>query len=106
MKAKKKHKRTLAVDISQKVKKEVFKRDGGCCIFCGTPYAMPNAHVIPRSKGGLGIATNIVTACFNCHSQMDNSVLRKEYLNKAKKYLLKKYPDWKEENQIYNKYEQ
>ncbi len=48
-------KRSKACDISPKVKKKVWERDNHCCIICGSPYAMPNAHYIARSQGGLGI---------------------------------------------------
>lgn len=82
-----KSKRSKACDISPKVKQAVWERDGMRCIFCGTPYAMPNAHILPRSKGGLGVEKNIVTACIKCHHNMDNTPKRKEYLAFAKKYL-------------------
>ena len=98
-----KSKRSKATDISLKVKEDVWERDGHRCIFCGSKYAMPNAHYIPRSKGGLGISKNVVTACIDCHSKMDNSVHRKEYLEKTRKYLMKCYPDWDESELIYEK---
>ena len=50
-------KRSKACDISPKVKKKVWERDNHCCIICGSPYAMPNAHYISRAQGGLGIET-------------------------------------------------
>ena len=68
-----KSKRTKATDIPQKVKQAVWERDGGRCVVCGCcRNVMPNAHFIPRSKGGLGIEENIVTLCTNltenqCH---------------------------------------
>lgn len=43
-------KRSKACDISPKVKKKVWERDNHCCIICGSPYAMPNAHYIKRSQ--------------------------------------------------------
>ena len=65
-------------------------------------YAMPNAHVIPRSKGGLGIEQNIVTACLECHRKMDQSSKRKTYIQIANQYLNSIYG--KRENLIYQKY--
>ena len=47
-----KSKRAKAVDITKDVKEIVWQRDGERCIFCGTHEAMPNAHIVPRSKGG------------------------------------------------------
>ena len=59
-----KSKRAKALDISKQVKEIVFARDKGKCVVCGNSYnVMPNAHYIPRSKGGLGIEQNIVTLC-------------------------------------------
>ena len=63
-----KSKRAKACDISKKVKDRVWERDGGRCIICGSPYAMPNSHYIRRSQGGLGIEENIVTMCLCCHN--------------------------------------
>lgn len=98
-----KSKRSKACDISPKVKQAVWERDGMRCIFCGTPYAMPNAHLIPRSKGGLGVERNIVTLCAKCHHLMDNSTQRKTMLEKAEKYLEAHYSDWNKEKLIYKK---
>ena len=71
-----KSKRSKACDILQKVKEAVWERDGHRCIICHSRIAMPNAHFIPRSKGGLGIEENIVTLCTNfseckCHYKFD-----------------------------------
>lgn len=98
-----KHKRTKACEISQKTKKIISRRDGGCCIFCGR-FGLPEAYVIPRSQGGLGCAQNIVTACSECHDKLDNSPERKEMLAWAIRYLKLFYPKWKREDFIFDKY--
>lgn len=105
MNYKKKHpsKRTKACDITNKVKIKVWERDEYRCIFCGSSQAMPNVHYIPRAKGGLGIEQNVVTACIECHMLLDQSVLRKEMLEKAKRHLQKHYEDWNEESLVYKK---
>ena len=98
------NRRTKECDIPQKVKNIVWQRDNNCCIVCGSPYAMPNAHYIARSHGGLGIEENIITLCLRCHNKYDNNCLRpviKEYL---KNYLMSKYDNWDEEKLIYNKW--
>ena len=97
-------KRSQECDIPQKVKNVVWQRDNNRCVMCGSPYAMPNAHYIARSHGGLGIEENIVTLCLSCHNKYDNTSLRpviKEYL---KNYLQSKYDNWDEEKLIYNKW--
>ena len=98
-----KSKRSKACDISKKVKDSVWERDRNRCIICGNPFAMPNAHYIPRSKGGLGIEQNIVTLCYNCHHNTDHTEYRQFMLEKIKKYLQSKYEDWNEEDLYYRK---
>lgn len=105
------NKRSKSCEISQKVKQHVFERDNGCCVVCGNSYnVMPNAHYIPRSKGGLGIEENVVTLCTgltknNCHHKFDNGTkTEKENIKqKIKKYLMSIYPEWDEEKLIYKK---
>lgn len=82
-----KSRRSRATDIPPNIKKVVWERDGHRCIFCGSSQAMPNAHVISRAKGGLGVEENIVTACYQCHFNMDQTSKRQEYLDIANRYL-------------------
>ncbi|MBR2870643.1 MAG: HNH endonuclease [Clostridia bacterium] len=96
-----KTKRSKACDISQKVKKIVWERDNGLCILCNSSNAMPNAHFIPRSAGGLGIEENIVTLCLDCHRKFDQTTLRPILREKIKKYLARKYENWNEEDLYY-----
>lgn len=98
-----KSRKTKATDISAKVKKIVWIRDGCQCIFCGSTEAMPNAHYIPRSKGGLGIEQNVVTACNRCHYEMDQTVRRNAYVDKARQYLSSLYEDFDESKLVYRK---
>ena len=96
--------RSKACDITQAVKKAVWERDGERCIVCGRHDAMPNAHYIPRSRGGLGIEENIVTLCQNCHFKTDNTAERPIYLEYIKNYLKGKYgAEWDEQKLIYKK---
>ena len=99
------HKRTKALDIPPAVKAEVWERDGGCCILCGSPDAAPNAHYIARSHGGLGIPRNTVTLCQRCHDRYDNSPERRSLREEIKRHLMSVYDDWSEADLIYQKYE-
>jgi len=99
-----KSKYSKACDISKKVKDTVWERDNHHCIICGSPAAMPNAHYIPRSHGGLGIEQNIVTLCADCHRAYDQTTSRKWYHEHIRFYLKSKYPDWGESKLIYHKY--
>ena len=96
-------KRTKACAITMKVKKIVWERDEQRCIFCHTPYALPEAHVIPRSKGGLGIEENIITVCRECHNKLDQTDERTWRLPYAKTYLKTHYKDWDEGKLVYRK---
>lgn len=97
------HRRTKACAISRKTKIRVYDRDEGRCIFCGRP-GLPEAHVVPRSHGGLGIEENIVTACRPCHDMLDNSVFRQRMLEVAAEHLRQFYPDWNINDFIYEKW--
>lgn len=99
-----KSRRSKATDIPQKVKHAVWERDGRRCIFCHSSAAMPNAHVISRAQGGLGIEQNIVTACMACHYAMDNTPQRPEFLELAKQHLRLRYPDWDTLSLTYDKW--
>lgn len=98
-----KSKRSKACDISREVKEKVWERDKRC-VYCGRPSGLPNAHYIPRSKGGLGIEENIVTLCVNCHRNFDQTDLRQHYKEYIKNYLQSKYPGWNEEKLVYRKW--
>lgn len=98
--------RTKATDIPMSVKKTVWERDNHHCIICGNPYAMPNAHFISRSHGGLGIEENIVTLCQNCHHNFDNGKskeLKESIKHNIEAYLKEFYPNWSIDSLIYKK---
>lgn len=101
-------KRTKATSIPPKVREEVEKRDSvngvPCCIFCGSPNARGEAHFIRRSQGGLGIPQNLLTVCRVHHRLLDESEFSGMYKQKAKEYLKNKYPDWNEDDLVYNKW--
>lgn len=97
------HKRTKACSISKQTKAKVYERDDGLCIFCHRP-GDPVAHVINRAHGGLGIEQNIVCACAECHTRLDNTTSRQTMLEYAKRYLRDKYEGWNEDELIYKKW--
>lgn len=113
-KMRRKSKRAKATDITPQVKQEVWKRDNGRCVVCGNAVnVMPNAHVVPRSKGGMGVATNIVTLCTNftdnrCHYKYDFGTKEehKAIDEIIVAYMKKHYGEgWNKTDQIYRKYE-
>ena len=83
-------------DISPSVKQQVWDRDQHCCVVCGSPQAMPNAHVfVSRAHGGLGIKENIATLCIKCHNLYDNGKDKEHYQIKQVlyNYMFKLYPN-------------
>ena len=96
------HKRTKATAIPKAVKEKVWERDGQRCVLCGR-RGDPVCHLIPRSQGGLGKETNIVTLCPDCHIEMDNGKNGLKLRGIVETYLRGKYPGWTIEAQIYKK---
>ena len=96
-------KRSKACDIPKEVRIEVYQRDKGC-IICGSHFAEPNAHLISRAKGGLGIKENVVTLCNLCHHEMDNGKNSLEIKEKVRVYLNRLYPEFTDEMRIYDKW--
>lgn len=100
-------KRAKALAISQKTKRIVYDRDEGLCVICHHP-GLPEAHYIPRSKGGLGIEQNIVTMCRDCHRAMDqgdrDTVDSLRYM--VMRYLSDHYEGWSEDDLVYKKGEE
>ena len=93
------------------VKRKVWERDKGRCVVCGNSYnVMPNAHILSRAKGGLGIETNIVTMCTNftnnkCHYYYDNGSReqREKIYKKIEEYMKGYYKNWNIDEQRYKK---
>lgn len=52
----------------------LFRRDQHMCAYCGGVFGTSNLsceHIIPESRGGLKIWTNVVTACNPCNLRKD-----------------------------------
>lgn len=97
--------RTSKTAILPEVKKKVHERDNGCCVMCGIPLpvGMSCAHIIPRSRGGLGIEQNIVTLCQEHHFAYDFGNDRKMLYDFFVEYLKQFYPEWEKDNMIFKK---
>lgn len=97
-------KRAKALSLDTKTKLLVYERDNGECVWCGR-LGLPEAHFIPRSKGGLGIPENVLTLCRVCHDRYDNGERRDRDLmrDRFREYLQSHYPDWDETKLYYKK---
>jgi len=68
-------------------RKNIFERDNYTCQYCGNRPPSRNKikwmeknqlnldHVVPRSKGGKTIWTNIVTSCYDCNYKKGSKTL-------------------------------
>jgi 5-methylcytosine-specific restriction endonuclease McrA len=53
-------------------RRNIFLRDRFCCQYCGQRFETSQLtydHVIPRSKGGRTVWSNILTACISCNGE-------------------------------------
>ena len=53
--------------VSESVRIEVWRRDGGKCVKCGSRCNLEYDHIIPVSKGGSNTARNIELLCEACN---------------------------------------
>ena len=55
--------------IPAAVKKAVFSRDGGACVYCSSRVNIHFDHIIPHSRGGADIVENLQILCARCNLQ-------------------------------------
>ncbi len=61
--------------FSDKIKREVYERQGGKCFYCGKSFdfsEMEGDHKIPWSRGGKTTADNCKMACRICNKEFSN----------------------------------
>jgi 5-methylcytosine-specific restriction endonuclease McrA len=63
-------------------KREVFRRDGHRCQYCGRQSSrLTIDHVTPRHRGGDHTWTNLVTACAECNLRKGGRMLREAHMS-------------------------
>jgi 5-methylcytosine-specific restriction endonuclease McrA len=60
--------------ISQEVKDQVWNRDGGKCVECGSNENLEFDHIIPFSKGGANTYRNLQLLCENCNRSKSDKI--------------------------------
>jgi hypothetical protein len=58
--------------------RELFRRDRNICAYCVKSFSdikLTRDHVIPRSRGGADVWTNVVTACERCNHKKDDMLV-------------------------------
>jgi holliday junction DNA helicase RuvB len=60
--------------ISSEVRMEVWRRDGGKCVKCGSRENLEYDHIIPIAKGGSNTARNIELLCEACNRVKSDTI--------------------------------
>ena len=60
-------KKQLRTPISESVRHEVWRRDEGKCVICGSQAKLEFDHIIPHSKGGADTVRNLQLLCESCN---------------------------------------
>ncbi|MFC1574416.1 HNH endonuclease [Candidatus Latescibacterota bacterium] len=60
--------------IPKAVQREVWRRDEGKCVYCGSQRDLEYDHVIPVSKGGSNTARNIQLLCEKCNGEKSDKI--------------------------------
>lgn len=102
----KRHKQTIACDISQNVRNHVYARDNGASIISGSHDRLEMAHYIPRSQGGMGIPENLVLLTKHEHIAYDEGNPTEQMVigERIEAYLRSHYPNWDRSKLIYDKW--
>jgi hypothetical protein len=60
--------------IPKSVQREVWRRDQGRCVSCGSRENLEYDHIIPVSKGGANTVRNIQLLCEHCNRSKHNKI--------------------------------
>ena len=60
--------------IPEAVRHEVWRRDQGRCVECGSRENLELDHIVPVSKGGSSTARNIELRCASCNARKSNGI--------------------------------
>jgi HNH endonuclease len=55
--------------IPEELRRQVFRRDGGRCVACGSDELLQFDHVIPVTLGGASTADNLQLLCAPCNRE-------------------------------------
>lgn len=92
----------ISANIPNKIRKEVYRRDGYRCALCDSTKGLQIHHCVKRSQGGTNNPMNLISLCWACHAVIhgtrlpDYGFMTQEDLEQAcVEYLADYYaPDW------------
>jgi 5-methylcytosine-specific restriction endonuclease McrA len=66
---------------------EIFNRDKFTCVYCGRSsiengIQLTIDHINPKKNGGIGCATNLITACSECNQHKSASILEDDVIDR------------------------
>lgn len=85
-----------SIKMSDILREDLMQMECGkeCCIYCGSKENLSYDHLIPKSKGGPNIISNMVLACRSCNSSKGNKDIFEWYADnrdKIPRLVLGKY---------------
>ena len=66
-------------------RRNIMRRDGFTCQYCGKKSDLTIDHVLPKSRGGQDIWENLTTACEKCNVKKGNRTPAEAYMQIKKK---------------------
>lgn len=60
--------------IPRLIQREVWQRDGGCCVQCSTRERLCFDHIVPFSRGGGNSVRNLQLLCEGCNLSKSNRI--------------------------------
>lgn len=64
----------MHANISNEVRRGIYKRDGFRCALCDSTEGLQIHHVIPRGVGGSSSPMNLICLCWRCHNAAHGSM--------------------------------
>jgi 5-methylcytosine-specific restriction endonuclease McrA len=66
-------------------RRNILRRDGNHCQYCGRTDMLTIDHIIPKSQGGQDTWENLVTACTRCNNKKANRTPEQASMHLARK---------------------
>lgn len=65
----------ISANLSNRIRKEVYKRDHWRCALCDDNRGLQIHHYCPRAQGGNDTLHNLISLCWQCHAVVHGAKL-------------------------------